>query len=69
MHATCIRILPPSCYERMKYNIYIHHDIMQALFCSVVSDVVYYVVPDQGRPRGTYTSPPGGSMCAYMGRV
>ena len=26
-------------------------------------------VPDQVRPRGMYTSPPGGSMYAYMGRV
>ena len=59
----------PLWYERRNYDIYIRHDIMRALFCSVVSGDVYHMCPTKSGLGGMYTSPPGGSMYAYMGRV
>ena len=47
----------PLCYGRMKYDIYVRHDIIRALFYSVVSGNVYYVVPNQVRPRGYVYEP------------
>ena len=47
----------PCMIRKMNYDIYVRHDIMRVLFCSVVSGDVLHVVPDQVRPRGYVYEP------------
>ena len=59
----------PLCHERIKFDIYVRHDIMWAFFvlwCPVMCNML---CPTKPGARRTYTSPRGGSMCEYMGRV
>ena len=49
------------CHKRMKFDIYVRHDIMRAfsvLWCLATCNML---CPTKPGPRGTYTSPLGGS--------
>ena len=71
MYVVCIGILPRyvMLVRTRMFNIYVSHDIMHAfsfLMCLVMCNVFS---PTKLGRRGMYTSPFGGPMCAYMGRV
>jgi len=59
----------PLYHERMKFDIYVCHDIMQSFSVLWCLATCKKLCPTKPGSRGTYTSPPGVSMCTYMGRV
>ena len=59
----------PLWYERMNYDIYVRMiscGPLSVLWCPAMCNTLCLTKPG---PGGMYTSPPGGSMYAYMGRV
>ena len=71
MYILCIKILPRyvMLVQTRNFDIYVHHDIMCAfLFLRrlVMCNVLCVTKSDL---EGTYTSPLGGSICAYVGRL